>query len=54
MSPMLRSFLEESKRLSNRRLVEELGWRPQHPSLDSGLAASIEPDAVVRAFMNAT
>lgn len=54
MSPMLKSFLEESKRLSNRRLVEELGWRPQYPSLDSGLPASVDADPVVRAFMNAT
>ena len=50
MSPMLKSFLEESKRLSNRRLVEELGWRPQYPSLDAGLPASLTPDMVVQAF----
>ncbi|MCX7059722.1 MAG: SDR family oxidoreductase [Gammaproteobacteria bacterium] len=53
MSPMLKSFLEESKRLSNRRLVEELGWRPQYPSLDSGLPASLDADLVVRAFAGA-
>lgn len=50
MSPMLKSFLEESKRLSNRRLVEELGWRPLYPDLDAGLPASIRADAVARAF----
>lgn len=50
MSPMLRSFIEESKRLSNRRLVETLGWQPRHASLDSGLPASLEDDAVVRGF----
>lgn len=54
MSPMLKSFLEESKRLSNRRLVETLGWRPQYPSLDSGLPASLDADLVVRAFANAS
>ncbi len=53
MSPMLKSFLEESKRLSNRRLVEELGWRPQYPSLDAGLPASLAPDRVVQAFTGA-
>lgn len=53
MSPMLKSFLEESKRLSNRRLVEELGWLPQYPSLDSGLPASVDADLVVRAFIAA-
>jgi nucleoside-diphosphate-sugar epimerase len=53
MSPMLRSFLEESKRLSNRRLVEELGWQPQYPNLDTGLPASLDADAVVRAFTGA-
>jgi len=50
MSPMLKSFLEESKRLSNRRLVEELGWTPRHASLDSGLPASLAADEVVQAF----
>lgn len=50
MSPMLKSFLEESKRLSNRRLVEELGWRPLYPDLDAGLPASLRADAVARAF----
>jgi nucleoside-diphosphate-sugar epimerase len=50
MSPMLKSFLDESKRLSNRRLVATLGWQPRHASLDSGLPASLEADAVVQAF----
>lgn len=45
-SPMMLSFLEESKRLSNRRLVEELGWRPVRASLDDGLPASLADDAV--------
>lgn len=49
-SPMLLSFLEESKRLSNRRLVEELGWRPVHASLDEGLPACLREDVVVHAL----
>lgn len=53
MSPMLKSFLEESKRLSNRRLCGDTGWQPRFASLDSGLPASLQPDAVVRAFGSA-
>lgn len=45
-SPMLLSFLEESKRLSNRRLVETLGWTPRYPDLASGLPACLEADEV--------
>lgn len=50
-SPMLLSFLEESKRLSNRRLVEELGWQPAHASLAEGLPASLHGDVVTRALL---
>lgn len=50
MSPMLKSFLEESKRLSNRRLVDRLGWQPRYANLDAGLPACLVEDAVVRAF----
>lgn len=50
ISPILKSYLEESKRLSNRRLVERLGWRPRYADLDAGLPASLADDAVVRAF----
>jgi len=48
-SPMLREFLEESKRLDNRRAQRELGWQPRRFDGPSGLAASLQIDAVVAA-----
>jgi NAD dependent epimerase/dehydratase family enzyme len=39
LSAMARSFYAESKRCSNRRLKERLGWRPRYPSYREGLAA---------------
>jgi len=39
MSPMARSFYAESKRVSNRRIKEELGVRLIHPDYRSGLRA---------------
>ena len=39
MSPMARSFYAECKRVSNRRLKEELGVQLAHPDYRSGLAA---------------
>ncbi len=39
MSPMARSFYAESKRVSNRRLREELGVTLAYPSYREGLAA---------------
>ena len=39
LSPMARSFYEESKRVSNRRIKEELGVRLRYPSYREGLAA---------------
>jgi len=39
MSPMARSFYAESKRVSNRRIKDELGVRLIHPGYRSGLAA---------------
>jgi nucleoside-diphosphate-sugar epimerase len=38
LSPSMLSFLGESKRLDNRRLVDQLGVRLQFPDLDAGLA----------------
>ncbi|GAC1634007.1 MAG: SDR family oxidoreductase [Nevskia sp.] len=49
-SPMLLSFLEESKRLGNRRLVEQIGWQPAYPDLDRGLPGCIEDDRIVSAL----
>ena len=48
-SPMLLSFLEESKRLSNRRLVATLDWTPEFPDLAAGLPACLGDDVVSRA-----
>jgi len=39
MSPMARSFYAESKRVSNRRIKDELGVRLLHPDYRSGLRA---------------
>jgi nucleoside-diphosphate-sugar epimerase len=40
LSPGLLSYLAESRRLSNRKLVEELGFTLRYPTLAAGLAAS--------------
>ena len=37
LSPGMMSYLAESRRLSNRRLREELGLNPRHPDLAEGL-----------------
>jgi nucleoside-diphosphate-sugar epimerase len=39
VSPMLLSFMSESRRLSNRRIKEELGVRLLYPQVKDGLAA---------------
>ncbi len=39
LSPMARSFYGESKRVSNRKLKERLGWRPRYPDYRNGLRA---------------
>lgn len=39
LSPMARSFYAESKRVSNRRLREDLGVRLRHPTYREGLRA---------------
>lgn len=40
-TPALRSFLEESKRLVNRRMIQELGVSLRYPDLDAGLPSCI-------------
>lgn len=42
MSPMALSFWSECRRVSNRRLKEELGYRLQYPTYREGLAALLE------------
>ena len=39
LSPMARSFYDESKRVSNRRIREELGVTLAYPTYREGLAA---------------
>ncbi|TXH05711.1 MAG: NAD-dependent epimerase/dehydratase family protein [Nevskiaceae bacterium] len=50
-TPAMWSFMEESKRLSNRRMVEQLGFAPRYPDLAHGLpgcvAALTAPPAMV-------
>jgi len=45
MSPMARSFYAESKRVSNRRIRQELGVRLIHPDYRSGLAALLAQES---------
>ena len=40
LSPMLLSFMSESRRMDNRRLKRELRWRLRHPTVAEGLALS--------------
>lgn len=42
LSPMARSFYEDSKRVSNRRLHEELGVTLRYPTYREGLAALVD------------
>ncbi|KAA9006672.1 SDR family oxidoreductase [Histidinibacterium aquaticum] len=44
MSPMARSFYAESKKVSNRRIKEELGVRLLYPDYRAGLAALLEDE----------
>lgn len=41
LSPALRAFMEESKRLDTRRMREELGVELRYPSLEAGLDACL-------------
>ena len=45
MSPMARSFYADSKRVSNRRIVEELGVSLAYPDHISGLKAILEAES---------
>lgn len=44
LSPSLLSFMQESKRIRNDKLLKELGVRLQYPDLKSGLVASLAGD----------
>jgi hypothetical protein len=39
LSPMAMSFYDDSKRVSNRRIKEELGYRLLYPTYREGLTA---------------
>ena len=41
LSPMLLSFMGESRRLENARLKRELGVRLRYPTVDAGIAAAL-------------
>lgn len=45
LSPAMLSFLDESKRLSNQRMLKELGIKLRYPNLSEGLAASLTEEA---------
>lgn len=45
LSPMAASFYAESKRVSNARLKQTLGWRPLYPSYREGLRALLQAEA---------
>jgi nucleoside-diphosphate-sugar epimerase len=45
LSPGMRAFMEESKRLDNRRMREELGVELRHKTLEAGLKASLAEEA---------
>jgi len=45
LSPMLLSFMSESRRLDNARLKRELRLRLHHPTVHTGLLAGLAGDA---------
>jgi hypothetical protein len=42
---MARSFYDDNKRVSNRRIKDELGVRLRYPSYQDGLKALLDPAA---------
>ena len=44
-SPMMRSFLQESRRLDTGLMRSELGYKPLYQDLDQGIEASLREDA---------
>lgn len=45
LTPMARSFYDDNKRVSNRRLKDELGVRLRYPGYKAGLKALLDPAA---------
>lgn len=48
MTPMARSFYADSKRVSNRRMIRDLGITLRHPDLQSGLEAILAAEIADR------
>jgi nucleoside-diphosphate-sugar epimerase len=44
LTPMARSFYAESKKVSNNRIKDALGWAPKYPDYRTGLAAMLAGD----------
>ncbi len=44
MSPLMLSYVSESRRMDNRKMIEKLGIRLLYPDLASGLKASLEKE----------
>jgi nucleoside-diphosphate-sugar epimerase len=44
LSPGMLSFLQDSRRMDNRKLLRELGIKLQYPDLAAGLAACFQED----------
>ena len=49
LSPTARSFLSESRRVDNRRMLEELGVELRYADLDAGIRASLAAEAAAGA-----
>jgi nucleoside-diphosphate-sugar epimerase len=49
MSPMALSFWADNRRVSNRRLCQELGYRLRYPSYREGFAASLAEEQALAA-----
>jgi nucleoside-diphosphate-sugar epimerase len=45
LSPGMLSYLRESRRLSNKKMLDELAIKLQYPNLDAGLPACLAPEA---------
>lgn len=45
-TPAMWSFMEESKRLSTRRMREQLGFVPHYAGLEEGLSSSLDADVL--------
>ena len=49
LSPAMQSYLTESRRISNRKLLLEMGSGLKYPTLDEGLPSCVTPEMVPKA-----